>query len=301
MLGAGVVTSVQLVPFHISLNADAVAVICMSLTPTARHQVALTQLIPKASGIGVGADDGGVAAVVSDRMVPFHWFPKREPVASGDRRAEHLAHVAGDTRDRGEGDEVAPAGAATVASVHTVPFHVSAIGPEPDPPTARQNDAPTQETESSSSPVVADGSALGTTLHVLPFHTSASVPPPVPTFCSPTAAQNEALVHEMLFNWFDAVPAAAWASVHCTAPTVVGWWGSPRRRARRSPGGSEGDQGTCCGDKQSDSRHVCSFLRGVFILSKGGRARYWFCGTAVFLRAFVPTLAEWRRNRRCRK
>lgn len=197
--------------------------------------MALTQLIPKASGTGVVADDGGVAAVVSERMVPFHWFPKREPVPAVTEvpSTSHTLLATHETEVRR--DEVAPAGVATVASVHTVPFHVSAIGPDPDRPTARQNDGPTQETESSSSPVVADGSALGTTFHVVPFHTSASVPPPVPTFCSPTATQSEALVHEMLFNWFDAVPAAASASVHCTAPTVGGLVGFAAPRARRSP------------------------------------------------------------------
>ena len=80
VLGAGTVASVQVVPFHVSLKAAAVWVACMSLTPTAMHQVALTQLMPVASGMGVAAEDDGVAAVVNDKVVPFHWFPKMEPV-----------------------------------------------------------------------------------------------------------------------------------------------------------------------------------------------------------------------------
>ena len=119
--------------------------------------MAVTQLIPNASGTGVVAVDGGVAAVISERVVPFHWFPKMEPVPAVTEvpSTSHTLLATHETEVRR--DEVAPAGVATVASVHTVPFHVSAIGPEPDLPTARQNDGPTQETESSSSPVVADG------------------------------------------------------------------------------------------------------------------------------------------------
>jgi hypothetical protein len=134
----------------------------MSLTPTARHQVALTQLIPDATGMGVVAVDGGVAAVDSAKVVPFHWFPKMEPVpvVTEVPSTSHTLLATHETEVRR--DEVTPVGTATVASVQTVPFHVSAIGPEPDLPTDRQNDGPTQETESSSSPVVADGFALGT-------------------------------------------------------------------------------------------------------------------------------------------
>jgi hypothetical protein len=42
----------------------------------------------------------------------------------------------------------------------------------------------------------------GTTLQTVPFHISMSVPPPVDSFCCPTAAQKDALVHETASNVF---------------------------------------------------------------------------------------------------
>ena len=221
VLGAGVVARVQFVPFQTSLKGDAVGRPCTSFTPTARHQVALTQLIPSASGMGVVAEEGGVAAAVSDKALPFHWLPKMVfalPMAVPSTWQMVVATHETDVRSA----SVVPVGSATVARVQAVPFHVSARGTDPVPPTARQKDGPTQETERSVSLLLAGASTLGTTLHVVPFQRSVSDPPPVPMFCPPTETQNEALVHEMLFNWFDPVPAAAWASVHCTALTVGG-------------------------------------------------------------------------------
>jgi hypothetical protein len=172
--------------------------------------------------MGVAAEDDGVAAVVSERELPFHWFPKMEsaPPVAEVPSTSHTLVATHETEVRLE--VVTPVGTETVTSVQAVPFHVSARGPTPVPPTARQNDGPTQETERRVSPLLAGTLTLGTTLHVVPFHVSASDPPPAVTFWTPTAAQNEELVHEMLFSWFDPAPAAAWASDHCTAPTVGG-------------------------------------------------------------------------------
>ena len=110
-------------------------------------------------------------------------------------------------------------------------------------------------------------------------------------------------MHEMLFNWFDAVPAAACASVHCTAPTVGGLVGfaAPAGaaitveavRATRAPAVAT----------SSPTRGMCSsFLRGVFILSKRWACSLLvFVATAVFLRAFVPTLTEGRMQQKVHK
>ena len=133
-------------------------------------------------------------------MVPFHWFPKMEPVPAVTEVPStwHMLVATHETEVRV--DEVTPAGMATVASVQAVPFHVSAIGPEPDPPTARQNDGPTQETETRASPVL--GRRVSARHHAprLPVPHFGERPATGPAFCSPTATQNEALVHEMLFS-----------------------------------------------------------------------------------------------------
>jgi hypothetical protein len=196
VVAGGVVTSVHAVPFHISLKGTAVGVV--SVAPTARHQVALTQFIPVARTVTPAA--AGVAAVVAERTLPFHWLPKMVPVLplTAVPSTAHTVVATHETESRPA--LVLPAGRTADTRVHAVPFQVSATGPWPVVPTARQNDGPTHDTEAKVSSVVAGAFALGTTLQAVPFHFSVSVPPPVPTFCPPTATQNEALVHEMLFS-----------------------------------------------------------------------------------------------------
>ena len=69
--GWGVDRSAHAEPFHSSLKDDP-AEFWTSVSPTARHQLAVTQSMPVALGTGVPEVTGGVAAVLVDRVVPFH-------------------------------------------------------------------------------------------------------------------------------------------------------------------------------------------------------------------------------------
>ena len=165
----------------------------------------------------------GVPAVVAVRVVPFHWFPKMEFVAPT-VAVPRTSHVVADTQETDERFVVVlPAGAAAVTKDHAVPFHVSATAvPVPEPPTARQKEVPTHDTEFRVSPVVAGAFTLGTTVHVVPFHCSMRVPPPAPEFSVPTATQKVEVVHDTSFSTFEPDPAAALAFVQFVAATVGG-------------------------------------------------------------------------------
>ncbi len=100
----------------------------VSLTPTAMHQLAVTQSMPDALGTGVVSVEVGVAAVVAARVVPFHWFPKSVlvlPTVEVPRTSQVVA-VTHETEERLV--VVLPAGATAVTNVHCVPFQVSATG-----------------------------------------------------------------------------------------------------------------------------------------------------------------------------
>jgi hypothetical protein len=113
-------------------------------------------------------------------------------------------------------------GAREATRLHVAPFHVSAIGPWPEDPTAKQNEGPTHDTESSPSSLVDGALGLGTTVHVVPFHCSVRVPPPDPWFWIPTATQNDDVVHETSFNKLDADPDGTLTADHEVALTVGG-------------------------------------------------------------------------------
>jgi hypothetical protein len=168
--GCVIVWSVQAVPFH-SSPKDVPVGCWVSLTPTAMHQLAVTQSMPDALGTGVVSVEVGVAAVVAVRVVPFHWFPKSElvvPTVEVPRTSQVVA-VTHETEERVV--VVLPVGAAAVTNVHCVPFQVSATAvPVPEPPTAMQKLVPTHDTELRKSPVVAGAFTLGTTVHLVPFH-----------------------------------------------------------------------------------------------------------------------------------
>jgi hypothetical protein len=220
-VGCGVVWSTHAVPFHSSLKDDPGADGVVSPLPTAMHQLAVTQSMPVALGRGVPDVTAGVAAVVAARVVPFHWFPKMEfvPVTVAVPRT---SHVVADTQETDERDvTVLPAGAAAVTNDHAVPFHVSATGPVVDPPTARQKEVATHETEFRVSPVVAGAFTLGTTVHDVPFDCSMRVPPPG-RFSVPTATQKVEVVHDTSFSWFEPEPVAALELVQFVAATVGG-------------------------------------------------------------------------------
>ena len=229
-------------PFQSSLKG-ALAVLCVSLTPAAMHQVGDTQLMPDALGTGVEPLAVGVAALVRDSAVPFHWLPKTTLLVPSNA-VPRVWQTPAATHDTEESvPPVSPVGRATVTFAHAFPFHVSATGPVPLPPTARQNDEPTHETDARVSSVVEATSVLGTTLHDVPFHCSVSVPPPAPTFCPPTAMQKVPLVQATSASVLVTVveAAAACVSDHCSAPTVGGLDrpAAPAAGARSAPAEKE--------------------------------------------------------------
>ena len=211
-VGWGVVWSTHAEPFHNSLKDEPV-VFWTSVSPTARHQLALTQSMPVALGTGVPEVTGGVAAVLAARVVPFHWLAKMEfvPPTVAVPRTSHVVEETQETDERGE--LVLPVGGVAVTKDHAVPFHVSATdGPVLDPPTARQNVVPTHDTEFRVSPVVAGAFTLGTTVHVEPFHCSMRVPPPVPEFSEPTATQKTDVVQDTSVSALNRTPPQRWCS-----------------------------------------------------------------------------------------
>jgi hypothetical protein len=157
-------------PFHCSLNGVAVALPTL-VVPTAIHDVVVTQSMPVASINGGPPDALGVAAGTSDHAFPFHWLPKTcgvlrlNPVPS----ASHTVVETHET-DQSAAPPVTLDGTTGFASVHAVPFQVSATAPNPDDPTAMQNDGPTQDTDTRLSSLVAGTLTLGTTAHDDPFH-----------------------------------------------------------------------------------------------------------------------------------
>ena len=72
------------------------------MSPTARHQLALTQSMPVALGTGGARVTAGVAAVLAARSVPFHWLAEDGVRAAHGGRAEDLARRGGDAGDRRE-------------------------------------------------------------------------------------------------------------------------------------------------------------------------------------------------------
>ncbi len=102
VVGCGVVRSTHAVPFHNSLKDDPAAD-WLSLSPTARHQLAVTQSMPDALGTGLLVVAAGVAAVVAVRVVPFHWFPKMEfvPPTVAVPRTSHVVAETQETDERG--------------------------------------------------------------------------------------------------------------------------------------------------------------------------------------------------------
>ena len=72
VVGAGVARTVQAEPFQISEKGAPAFELALP-SPTAMHQVALTQSMPVASVTAGAPDASGVAAVWGDHEVPFHW------------------------------------------------------------------------------------------------------------------------------------------------------------------------------------------------------------------------------------
>ena len=174
------------------------------------------------TGVGKLPETLGVAAGTSDHADPFHWLPNTTGVGEALNPVPSASHRVVETHETD--DSTAPPvtldGITGLAKVHVVPFHVSATAPKLDVPTAMQNARPTQDTESSSSPLVDGTLALGTTAHDDPFHCSTSVPPPAPLSCWPTATQKNDVVQETAFNTFDPDADAAFALDQFVAPTV---------------------------------------------------------------------------------
>src|SRR3984957_11783112 len=221
-------------PFHSSLKGVVVG-LPKSVVPTAMPEVVVTQAMPVASMGGGLPVAGGVAAGVSDHAVPFHWLPNTIGVLTSNP-VPSVSHTVVETQETewSAAPPVTPAGITGLVSVHPVPFHVSATVPRPEDPTAMQNDDPTQDTDRSSSPLVAGTLALGTTTHDVPFHCCTRVPPPAPSFCSPTATQKVDATQETSFNWFDPEPDGAFAFDQFVALTVGGL-GIPAARASGDP------------------------------------------------------------------
>ena len=305
--GAGVVTSVQLVPFHSSLKAEAVEVIWMSLTPTARHQVALTQLDARdASGIGRGGRRrrGRRGGQGQGRAVPL--VPEdgsRAPPMT--ERAEHLTQVGGDARDRGQVDVPVRTGGSggRLAASTRCRSTSRRWDAEPEPPTARQNDGPTQDTETSVSSVARR--RVGARHHAS-----------TPCRSTPRRACRRPVADVLLAHGDAERRAGARDVVQLIADAAarrrmgVGPLqrvdgrraGGVRRTGRRcdsTVAGGEGDQGARVAMSSPIRGNVRSFLKGGFILQRVGVA------ATGFRRAsrVSPRLSRrWRRtacNRRC--
>ena len=214
-VGMATVTRDHEDPFHCSLNGVAVALPTL-VVPTAMHEVVVTQSIPVASITGGLPDALGVAADTSDHAVPFHWLPNTSGVPTLNP-VPSVSHTVVETHetDQSAAPPVTLDGITGLASVHAVPFQVSATAPRPDDPTAMQNEGPTQDTDTRLSSLVAATLTLGTTAHDDPFHCSTRVPPPAPLFCCPTATQNDAVVQETSLRRFDPEADGACAFVHC--------------------------------------------------------------------------------------
>ena len=231
-------TSVQVVPFHTSLKADAVVrPACRSRrrrgTRWRRHSSS-----PRHSGTGVVAGDGGVAAVVKRQGACRstgcrRWCPCRRPRCRAPGRGCVATHETEVRRDvGGTGGQWRRWRASTA-----VPFHVSAIGTGAGPADGEAEGRPDAgDGDERRRHVVADGVQRSarpstwsrSTLRRASRHRS-------PRFCSPTAdAERGARTRDVV----QLVRRRAGRRVRrqSTAPRrrSVGWWGSPRRRALRS-------------------------------------------------------------------
>ena len=223
--------------------------------------------MPDALGTGVGPLAVGVAAVARDSVLPFHWLPKivlplpLKAVPS----VSHRLVATQDTEERMP--PVMPDGRATGTTDHAVPFQVSATGTELVPPTARQNDEPTQETDVRVSSDVDGTFALGTTLHVVPFHRLGERPA-TGTEVLPADRDTEGRARARHVGQRVARPSTTLPGHACrsiaTRRRWAGWKGPPRPPPGESRGlAVKATNAPAMAMKKSETTHVCSFVSVV--------------------------------------
>jgi hypothetical protein len=174
----------QLVPFHRAARVPALEF------PAAMHADADVQDTPFSSP----PPWGGLGVAWIDHLVPFHRSARVLALGVKGLAAPAAMHAVADVQATPLRKPL-PWGALGVAwTDQRVPFHRSASGPAPDPPTAVHADAEVQDTPFRAPPW--DRLGVGWIRHRVPFHCSATAwAAPVVVTLPPTAMQADGAVH----------------------------------------------------------------------------------------------------------
>ena len=216
LLAPSIASAVMLhaVPFQPSMSRWKTSGLLPAIArrPTAKHEIAFTQLTPASAVLGEPAT---VGVASSNQLVPF----QRADMGSVPDvpTAMHIPVPAHATPDHF--GTVAPGGVGLVTIDHAVPFQRSIkvvwVVPVFVDPTAKQVVGSGHATAWRALVVAPDGFGLVTIDHAVPFHRSMSVLVVEPVVENPTATQFVADVHLTERSRLDAAPATL--GVDCSA------------------------------------------------------------------------------------